>query len=312
MTVEKSDKVFLSGSSGMLGSSIYEILKSEGYSNIIKPRSKELNLISQESVSNFFSKERPDYVILCAAKVGGIYANMTYKADFCYENLMIEANVIHNASKYGAKRLIFISSGCVYPRDAENPIKEESLLGGRLEPSNEHYAISKIAGIKMCEAYHDQYGLSYGVIVPNNIYGPKDNYHLKNSHVTAALIRKFHEAKVAKSPNVEVWGSGNQKREVVYVDDVASACVKLMESDKNIMCNVGSGKEVSIKELALAVKKAVGYEGEIVFNTSKPEGFPRKFFDSSKANSIGWKSEIDLEDGLKKAYECFKSGYRSS
>ena len=304
--MNQNAKIFIAGKNGMVGRAIEKQLLEAGYNNIIGPSSKELDLTDQIAVAKFFEKEKPEYVFLCAAKVGGIYANMTYKADFMYLNLLIEANVIHNASKYGIKRLVFISSGCIYPREATNPIGEDALFTGKLEPSNEHYAVAKIAGIKLCESYHDQYGLSYAVAVPNNIYGPHDNFDLKNSHVMAALLRRFHEAKLNNASSISIWGSGRQKREFIYVSDLANACIILMQSQNfNGTANIGFGTDISIAELAEIIKEITGFKGKIEFDTAKPEGFPRKYFNSSTMRSLDWKPKIELREGIKLAYKWF-------
>lgn len=298
-----SAKIFIAGKNGMVGRAIEKQLFDMRYTNVIGPSSGELNLIDAVKVKEFFEKERPEYVFLCAAKVGGIYANMTYKADFMYLNLLIEANVIHNASIFGVKKIVFISSGCIYPRDAQNPISEDALFTGKLEPSNEHYAVAKIAGIKLCESYHDQYGLSYAVAVPNNIYGPNDNFDLKNSHVMAALLRRFHEARIDNIPSIAIWGSGKQRREFIYVSDLASACITLMEkTDFNGTANIGFGSDVSIAELSEIIKQVTGFKGLIEFDITKPEGFPRKYFNSSIMRSLGWEPKTPLQEGVKLAY----------
>lgn len=304
--INKDLKIFIAGKNGMVGRAIEKQLLEAGYTNIIGPSSKDLDLTNQIAVENFFAKEKPEYVFLCAAKVGGIYANMTYKADFMYLNLLIEANVIHNASKYGVKRLVFISSGCIYPREAQNPIGEDALFTGKLEPSNEHYAVAKIAGIKLCESYHDQYGLSYAVAVPNNIYGENDNFDLKNSHVMAALLRRFHEAKLSNAPSISIWGSGRQKREFIYVSDLANACITLMQKqDFNGTANIGFGTDISIAELVEIIKEVTGFNGKMEFDITKPEGFPRKYFNSSVMRSLGWEPKIPLNEGIKLAYDWF-------
>jgi GDP-L-fucose synthase len=304
--MHKSSKILILGSGGMLGSSILNELKKEGYENFLLPRSKELNLIDSIAVKKYFDKNKPEYVFLCAAKVGGIYANITYKADFVYENLMMESNVIYNCHLNKIKKIVFVSSGCIYPRDTKNPIKEDAIFTGKLEPSNEHYATAKIAGIKMCEAYHDQYGLSYSVIVPNNIYGERDNYHPENSHVMAALIKKFHEAKTQGKDFVEIWGSGKQRREFIYVSDVAKGCILAMKNEKmNSSYNVGSGVSISIGEVANLVKEVIGFEGELKFDTTKPEGHFEKYFSCEKIKQFGWKAKIDLKEGIKMAYDWY-------
>jgi GDP-L-fucose synthase len=308
--VEKNSKIYVAGHRGMVGSAVVRLLESKGYQNLILKTSSELDLRNQKAVNHFFETEKPEYVFLAAAKVGGIQANNCFRAEFLYDNLMIEANVIHAAYQNKVKKLLFLGSSCIYPKLAPQPLKEEYLLSGYLEPTNEPYAIAKIAGIKMCETYHDQYGVNYISAMPTNLYGPNDNYDLNNSHVLPALIRKFHTAKVNKSQEVEIWGTGKPLREFLHVDDLAEACLFLMlnYNDKQFV-NVGSGKEISIKELALLVKKIVGYEGALTFNTSKPDGTPRKLMDVSKLAKAGWSYKIELEDGIKSVYkEALKSG----
>jgi GDP-L-fucose synthase len=304
--MDKSSKILVTGSGGMLGSSVLKKLKNDGYSNILYPRKKELNLVNSDSVDKYFEENKPEYVFLIAAKVGGIYANMTYRADFIYENLMIESNVINSCKSHSVKKIVFVSSGCVYPKNANNPIIEDDILTGKLEPSNEHYSIAKIAGIKMCEAYYSQYKLRYSVVIPNNIYGPGDNYHPENSHVMASLIRKFHNAKIKGEQSVEIWGSGNQIREFIYVDDVSDACIDLLSSDSIGSFNCSSEVEISIKNLAYMISDIVGYNGEIFFNTEKPEGHFRKGFSCEKLRQTGWFSKTKLIDGINKSYEWYK------
>ena len=304
--MEKNAKIYIAGINGMVGSAIKHRLRGDGYSNIIGPASKELDLTKQSAVNEFISKERPEYLFLTAAKVGGIYANNTYPADYIYNNLIIEANVIHAAYKYGVKKLLFLGSSCIYPKYAPQPMKEEYLLDGKLEPTNEPYALAKIAGIKLCESYNRQYGTDFISCMPTNLYGPNDNYDSMNSHVIPGLVRRFHEAKVNGNKEVVVWGSGTPKREFLYVDDLADACIFLMEKySGNGTVNVGSGIEVTIKELAEAIKEAVGYKGEVVFDPSKPDGTPRKLLDSSKLTALGWKAKTWLREGLELAYEDF-------
>lgn len=308
--MEKSAKIYVAGHRGMVGSAIIRKLGSEGFDNLVTRTSSELDLRDQVAVANFFKKENPAYVILAAAKVGGIHANNTYRAEFLFDNLCIQNNIIDNSYKNGVKKLLFLGSSCIYPRLAPQPIKEEYLLTGALEQTNEPYAIAKIAGIKMCEAYRDQYGCNFISAMPTNLYGPNDNYDLNNSHVLPALIRKFHEAKIANKPEVIIWGTGSPKREFLHVDDLASACFYLLENyDGRELVNVGSGTEVSIKDLAMLVKDAVGFEGELVFDTSKPDGTPRKLMDVSKLEGVGWKYSISLEEGIKKVYADFKENY---
>lgn len=306
--MNKSDKIYVAGHNGMVGSAIVRQLKSNGFNNLLVRTSKELDLTNQQAVNSFFETEKPDFVFLAAAKVGGIHANNVYRADFLYQNLMIEANVIHAAYLNKVTKLLFLGSSCIYPKMAPQPLKEEYLLTGFLETTNEPYAIAKIAGIKLCESYRRQYGCNFISAMPTNLYGPNDNYDLNNSHVLPALIRKFHTAKVETQPQVEIWGTGTPLREFLHVDDLAAACLFLMENyNEELFVNVGSGTDISIKDLALLVKKTVGYEGELVFNTSKPDGTPRKLLDVSRINQLGWKHQISLEEGVKKVYEEVKS-----
>lgn len=295
----------------MVGSAIVRHLEADGFNNIIVKTSKELDLRNQQAVEEFFQTEKPEYVFLAAAKVGGIHANNTYRADFLYDNLAMEANVIHSAHTHKVKKLLFLGSSCIYPKMAEQPLKEESLLTGLLEPTNEPYAIAKIAGIKLCESYRDQYGDNFISAMPTNLYGPNDNYDLNNSHVLPALIRKFHTAKVNKEPNVIVWGTGSPLREFLHVDDLAEALIFLMNHyDEKLFVNVGYGEDLSIKDLALLVKEVVGYEGELVFDNSKPDGTPRKLMDSSRIHKLGWKPKISLREGIAQVYEAVdKSGW---
>jgi GDP-L-fucose synthase len=301
--MNKDSKIYIAGHRGMVGSAILRRLQKEGFSNFILRTSKELDLRNQQAVADFFSKEKPDYVFLSAAKVGGIVANNTYRADFIYENIMIQSNVIHHSYLNGVKKLLFLGSSCIYPKMAPQPLKEEYLLTGLLEPTNEPYAIAKIAGIKMCDAYRSQYGCSFISVMPTNLYGPNDNYDLNNSHVLPALIRKFHTAKKQNSPSVEIWGTGSPMREFLHADDLAGACFFLMENynDEGLV-NIGVGEDISIKDLALLVKKIVGYEGELKFDASKPDGTPRKLMDVSKLHSLGWTHKINLEEGIRSVY----------
>ena len=302
--MELHSKIFVAGHRGMVGSAILANLKSKGFTNIIVRTSSELNLIHQEEVAAFFQQEQPEYVFLAAAKVGGIVANSTYKADFIYENLMIQNNVIHQSYKHGVKKLMFLGSSCIYPKMAPQPMKEEYLLTGLLEETNEPYAIAKIAGIKMCDAYRDQYNCNFISVMPTNLYGFNDNYDLQNSHVLPALLRKFHEAKIDQLDEVQVWGTGSPLREFLHATDMADACVYLMQQyDEKGFVNIGSGKEISIKDLAYLVKDIVGYEGEIVFDTSKPDGTPRKLMDESKLTQLGWTASITLEEGIRGVYQ---------
>ncbi len=302
-------KVYVAGHRGMVGSSIVRLLKKSGYTNIITKTSKELDLRNQSAVSRFFSEETPEYVFLAAAKVGGIFANNEYRADFIYDNLMIEANVIKSSYDHSVKKLLLLGSSCIYPKFADIPISENSLLTGKLEETNEPYAIAKIAGIKMCEAYRTQYGCNFISAMPTNLYGPNDNYDLNNSHVLPALIRKFHTAKMNQSDHVEVWGTGKAMREFLHVDDLAKASLFLMDNyDEMSTINVGYGEDISIKELALLVKDIIGFEGTIVHNTQMPDGTLRKLMDNSKILSLGWKPEIDLKSGISQVYADVEKG----
>lgn len=305
--MEKSSKIFVAGHRGMVGSAIVRKLEQEGFTNIVTRTSTELDLRNQEAVHIFFEKEKPGFVFLAAAKVGGILANNTYRAEFLYDNLLMESNIIHAAYKNEVKKLLFLGSSCIYPKLAPQPLKEEHLLTGLLEPTNEPYAIAKIAGIKLCEAYRDQYGCNFIAAMPTNLYGPGDNYHLQNSHVIPAMIRKFHEAKVNSAATVEIWGTGTPLREFMYADDMAAACFYLMqEYNEKLFVNVGTGEEVTIKDLALLIKEVTGFAGTIQFDTSKPDGTPRKLMDSSKLHALGWKHTTSLREGLAKAYRFFQ------
>ncbi len=307
--MEKTAKIYVAGLFGMVGSAIARKLKEQGFAHIVGHFSRELDLTHQQAVSDFFKKEKPDYVFLAAAKVGGIYANNTYPADFIYSNLCIQTNIIHAAHEFQVKKLLFLGSSCIYPKLAPQPMKEDHLLTGPLEPTNEPYALAKIAGIRMCQAYNRQYHTSYISCMPTNLYGPNDNYDLMNAHVLPALLRKVHEAKTNRQPNFTVWGTGSPLREFLYVDDLADACVFLMNEyrdDETI--NVGSGQEISIRALAELVKKVVGYRGDLVFDASKPDGTPRKLLDVSKLLALGWKPKVSLEEGIRKAYKDFLSG----
>ena len=304
--MNKDSKIFVAGHRGMVGSALCRRLKSDGFNNIVTRSSDELDLRQQQATSDFFSKEKPDYVFLAAAKVGGIVANNTYRADFLYDNLVIEANIIHASYENKVEKLLFLGSSCIYPRLAPQPLKEEYLLTGLLETTNEPYAIAKIAGIKLCEAYRDQHGCNFISAMPTNLYGEGDNYHLQNSHVIPGMLHKFHDAKINNAPFVELWGTGSPLREFMYVDDLAEASVFLMENyNDKMFVNVGTGEELSIKELAHVIKDVVGYKGEIKFDNSKPDGTPRKLMDSTRIHDMGWKHRISLKDGLKKAYEFF-------
>ena len=301
--MEKQAKIFVAGHRGMVGSAILRKLEAEGHRQLVTRSSSELDLRDQSSVQEFFRSERPDYVFLAAAKVGGILANNTYRAEFLYDNLMIEANIIHAAWQQGAKKLLFLGSSCIYPRLAPQPLKEEYLLSGALESTNEPYAIAKIAGIKLCDAYRSQYGCNFISVMPTNLYGPNDNYDLANSHVLPALIRKFHEAKKQQSPEVVLWGTGQPLREFLHVDDLADACYYLMQTyDEPGLVNIGTGSDISIRDLALLVKDIVGYSGQITHDLSKPDGTPRKLMDVSKLHAAGWKARIGLEEGIRSVY----------
>lgn len=301
--MEKGAKIYVAGHRGMVGSAIVRRLSNEGYNNIVTRTSSQLDLRDQKAVADFFASEKPDYVFLAAAKVGGIMANNTYRADFLYENLMIEANVIHQAYVHKVTKLLFLGSSCIYPKLAPQPLKEETLLSGFLEETNEPYAIAKIAGIKLCENYRRQYGCDFISAMPTNLYGPNDNYDLNNSHVLPALMRKFNEAKRSNAPTVEVWGSGKPLREFLHVDDLAEACVFLMNTYSDLgFINIGVGTDLSIKELAEIVKQVSGYKGEIVFNTSKPDGTPRKLMDVSRIHNLGWKASIPLKEGIARTF----------
>jgi GDP-L-fucose synthase len=308
--MEKQHKIFVAGHRGMVGAAIVRRLKQEGFQNLLTRTSAQTDLRQQQAVDDLFATEKPDYVVVAAAKVGGILANNTYRAEFLYDNLLIESNIIHAAYKYGAKKLLFLGSSCIYPKLAPQPMKEEMLLTGLLEPTNEPYAIAKIAGIKLCEAYRDQYGCNFISAMPTNLYGQGDNYHPQNSHVVPALLRKFHEAKMNKSDVVEIWGTGTPLREFMYVDDLADACLFLMQHyDEKLFLNVGTGEEVSIKELALAIQKVTGFTGSIRFDTTKPDGTPRKLMDCSRLHALGWTHKTRLENGLAKAYQFFEEEY---
>jgi GDP-L-fucose synthase len=296
-------KIYVAGHRGMVGSAIVKDLLSKGFTNIIHRTSSELNLIDQKAVALFFETEKPEYVFLAAAKVGGIISNNTFKADFIYENILIQSNVIHESYKNKVKKLLFLGSTCIYPKFAPQPLKEEYLLTGILEETNESYAIAKIAGIKMCDAYRDQYGCNFISVMPTNLYGFNDNYDLQNSHVLPALLRKFHEAKINKQKEVVVWGTGKPLREFLHASDMANACVYLMQNYDEIgFVNIGTGIEISIKDLANLIKEIVGYDGEIIFDSTKPDGTPRKLTDITKLNSLGWKHTIELRDGITKVY----------
>lgn len=308
--MDKNSKIYIAGHRGMVGSAILRKLQEEGYSNFILKTSGELDLRDQVAVAKFFEAEKPEYVFLAAAKVGGIIANNTYKAQFIYENMMIQNNVIHQSYLNGVKKLMFLGSSCIYPKLAPQPLKEDYLLTGLLEPTNEPYAIAKIAGIKMCDAYRDQYGCNFISVMPTNLFGPNDNYDLQNSHVLPALIRKFHEAKKEGKKEVTIWGTGSPKREFLHADDLADACYYLMQNyDEPGLVNIGTGEDISIKDLAIMIKNIVGYQGELVFDTSKPDGTPRKLMDVSKLASKGWQYKISLEEGIKSVYKEYSASH---
>lgn len=304
--MEKDSKIYVAGHTGLVGSAVFHKLEREGYKNIVKKTHQELDLTHQVEVEVFFKTEKPQYVILAAAKVGGIHANSTYPAQFIYENLTIQTNVIHSAYLYGVEKLLFFGSACSYPRDCPQPMKEEYLLSGCLEPTNEPYAVAKIAGIKMCQAYNKQYGTSFICATPTNVYGPNDNFDLDNSHVIPALFRKFHEAKVKKHSAVTIWGTGSPIREFIYVDDLADACLFLMRNyNSPEIINIGSCEEISIKNLAYFIKDVIGCCSEITFDTSKPDGSPRKVLDTSKLRCLGWEANTFLKEGIRKTYEWY-------
>jgi GDP-L-fucose synthase len=321
MSINKNTKIYVAGHRGMVGSAIVRQLQAKGFTNIVTRTHAELDLTNQHAVQTFFQEERPEQVYLAAAKVGGIHANNTYPAEFIYENLMMEANVIHQAFQSGVKKLLFLGSSCIYPKLAAQPLAEDALLTGKLEATNEPYAIAKIAGIKLCESYNRQYGVSHGIdyrsVMPTNLYGPGDNYHPDNSHVIPALIRRFHEAKEKKSPEVIIWGTGTPMREFLYVDDMAAASVFVMELDKKMYgqytepmqshINVGFGADVTIKELSETISRTIGYQGQIVFDTTRPDGTPRKLMNSQRLESMGWKAKVNLTDGLMISYKNFLS-----
>ena len=304
--MEANAKIFVAGHRGLVGSALMRRLKSGGYNNLVTRTSAELDLSEQQAVDAFYASEKPDYVFIAAAKVGGIHANNTYPADFIYRNLMIECNLIHGAYQHGVKKLLFLGSTCIYPKFAPQPMKEEHLLTGALEPTNEAYAVAKIAGIKMCSAYNRQYGTNFMSVMPTNLYGANDNYHPQNSHVLPALIRRLHEAKVNGDKQVSVWGTGNARREFMASDDMADACVYLMEKydakELGEFINIGVGYDLTIRELVEAVAKVMGYVGTLVFDTSKPDGAPRKLVDSSRLSALGWRPKVDLEEGLRAVY----------
>lgn len=304
--MQKDEKIYVAGHQGMVGSAIIRKLQSLGYSNILTATHQELDLTNQAKTIAFFEQNKPQYVFVAAAKVGGIHANNTYKAQFLYENLMIAANTIHAAYKIGVSKLMFLGSSCIYPKYAPQPMKEEYLLTGELEPTNEGYAIAKIAGLKLCDTYRYQYGCNFISVMPTNLYGINDNYHPENSHVLPALIRRFHEAKTKNLSEVIVWGTGTPKREFLFADDLADACIYLMQNYNDYgWVNIGSGEEVSIAELATMIKEVIGYQGKIIFDTTKPDGTPRKLLDVSKLHNLGWRPKTSLKEGLKITYQNF-------
>ncbi|MCF8275179.1 MAG: GDP-L-fucose synthase [Flavobacteriales bacterium] len=308
MSIDKASKIYVAGHQGMVGSAIVRSLEEHGFKNIVTRTSGQLDLRNQAATSDFFEKEKPSFVFLAAAKVGGIQANNTYRAEFLYDNLMIASNVIHASYLQKVEKLLFLGSSCIYPRLAEQPIKESALLTGSLEPTNEPYAIAKIAGIKLCQEYRHQYGCNFISAMPTNLYGPNDNYDLNNSHVLPALLRKFHEAKLNGVSKIEVWGSGTPKREFLHVNDLAQACIFLMENyNGSEPINVGSGKEVTIRELAETISSIVGFQGNLVFDSSKPDGTPRKLMDISKLEEMGWKHQINLTEGISSVYKLYSA-----
>jgi GDP-L-fucose synthase len=304
--MELNDRIFVAGHNGMVGSAIVRKLKEIGYTNIITSDKNKLNLISQSDVNSFFNITCPEYVFVCAAKVGGIKANNEMKGDFIYENIMIQSNIIKASKDYDVKKLMFLGSSCIYPKMSHQPIKEEYLLTGPLEPTNDAYAIAKIAGVKMCQSFNQQYGTNYISVMPTNLYGPNDNYDLNNSHVLPAMIRKFHEAKLEGKDKVEIWGTGTPMREFLYVDDLADSCVYLMKNyNSSEVINIGTGLDITIKDLALTIKEVVGFEGDIYFNTDMPDGTPRKLLDVSKLKDLGWEYKTSLKEGIEKTYKDY-------
>ncbi len=304
--MKKTSKIYLPGHRGLVGSALYRKLQQEGYSHLLVRSHTELDLTRQKQVESFFEKEQPEYIFLAAAKVGGISANNTYPADFIYQNLAIQTNIIHCAYQFDVKKLLFLGSSCIYPKLAPQPLKEEYLLSGKLEPTNEPYAISKITGIKMCQAYNRQYGTSFISLMPTNLFGPNDNYHSEDSHVMAALIKKFHQAKTEQKPSVEIWGTGTPRREFLFVEDLADACLFLIEkyTDSEII-NVGVGEDITIKELALLIKEIIGYKGDTYFNPDKPDGTPQKLLDVSKIKNLGWSAKTSLKRGIEITYQHY-------
>ena len=306
--MQQDSKIFVAGSKGLVGSAIVRKLISEGFQNILTSSIEEVDLTNQDSTRKYFEENKPEYVFLAAAKVGGILANNTYPAEFIYDNVMIESNIIHSAYLTGVKKLLFLGSSCIYPKFAEQPIKESSLLTGELEPTNEPYAIAKILGIKMCQSYHRQYGVNFISAMPTNLYGINDNFDLNNSHVLPALIRKFHEAKINNLPSVDLWGTGSPYREFLFVDELADACYFLMQNyNEPEIVNIGTGEDITIKELADLIRSIIGFNGEIIWDTTKPDGTPRKLLDVNKLNSLGWKSCLSLKEGIEKTYKWYLS-----
>ena len=304
--MEKNSKIFVAGHRGLVGSALVRKLREQGFANLINRSRSELDLTDQLAVDKFFETEKPEYVFLAAAKVGGIHANSTYPAEFIFSNMQVQMNIINASWKFGVKKLLFLGSSCIYPKYAPQPMREEALLSGQLEPTNEAYAIAKIAGIIMCRSYNKQYKTDFISVMPTNLYGPNDNYHSLNSHVLPALIRRFHEAKVGNAPKVIIWGTGNPTREFLYSDDLADACIFLMERHSgNDIINIGSGKEVAIRDLAMTIKSAIGYNGDLEFDVTQPDGTPRKLLDCSKLHAMGWRHKIELDQGIKLAYQDF-------
>jgi len=313
MFMEKKDKIYVAGHRGMVGSAIVRRLQADGFGNIVTRTSKDLDLRDQHAVAAFFAAEKPDHVFMAAAKVGGILANNTFRGEFLYDNLMIQNNVVNESYRNGVKKLLFLGSSCIYPKLAPQPLKEDYLLTGPLEYTNEPYAIAKIAGIKLCDAYRAQYGCHYISVMPTNLYGPNDNYDLNNSHVLPALIRKFHEAKISGAPSVTLWGTGTPLREFLHADDLADACFFLMQQyDEPGLVNIGTGEDIPIGELALLIRDIVGYTGEVVHDLSKPDGTPRKLMDVSKLHGLGWKHRIGLEEGVRMVYKEYAAGHQDA
>ncbi|GAB6189643.1 GDP-L-fucose synthase [Marinitoga arctica] len=309
--MEKTAKIYVAGHRGLVGSAIVRKLKNLGYTNIITRTHKELDLTNQKATREFFEKEKPEYVFLAAAKVGGIKANMSYPVEFLYENLMIQNNVVKAAYDYGVKKLVFLGSSCIYPRECPQPMKEDYLLSGKLEPTNEGYALAKIAGLRLCEYYNKEYNTNFMSVMPSNVYGPGDKFYSEESHVISALITKFHDAKINNKPYVEVWGTGNARREFLFVEDLADAIIFLIKNTEiKEFINIGTGYDISIKELARLIKNIVGYTGHIKFDNTKPDGMPQKLLDVSKIHNLGWKHKVDLEEGIKKTYQWFLENYQ--